>query len=119
MARSSGPATSSPCRCRPFTSSLWWGGRNARAIGFPAFPAWFGGPMLDQSVIDALRAIAGEARVLTSQVSLTYSYDATADVPRRIPNVVVMPVESGGALIFNDPKSPLAQTLIAGQDCAL
>jgi glycolate oxidase len=50
--------------------------------------------MLDQSVIDALRAIAGEARVLTSQVSLTYSYDATADVPRRIPNVVVMPVNA-------------------------
>jgi glycolate oxidase len=48
--------------------------------------------MVDSSVIQALRAIVGEAHVLTNKVSLvTYSYDATADVPRQIPDVVVMP----------------------------
>ena len=31
----------------------------------------------------------------------------------------ILPVESGGAAIINDPESPLAQTLVAGPDCAL
>jgi len=36
--------------------------------------------------VEALRAIVGTAQVLTKKVDLvTYSYDATADVPRRIP----------------------------------
>jgi len=46
--------------------------------------------MLDKGVIEELRAIVGD--VLTKKVDLvTYSYDATADVPRQIPDVVVMP----------------------------
>ena len=51
--------------------------------------------MLDPSTIEALRAITGAAHVLTNKVDLvTYSYDATADVPRRIPDVVVMPANA-------------------------
>jgi glycolate oxidase len=46
--------------------------------------------MLDKAVIEQLKAIVGD--VLTRKVDLvTYSYDATADVPRQIPDVVVMP----------------------------
>jgi glycolate oxidase len=48
--------------------------------------------MLDNSVIEGLQNIVGEKHVLTHKVDLvTYSFDATADVPRRIPDVVVMP----------------------------
>ena len=48
--------------------------------------------MLDQSVIEALQNIVGETNVLTHKVDLvTYSFDATADVPRQIPDVVVKP----------------------------
>jgi glycolate oxidase len=48
--------------------------------------------MIDKTGIVALQGIVGEAHVLTNKVDLvTYSYDATADVPRRIPDVVVMP----------------------------
>src|SRR5580704_11713088 len=48
--------------------------------------------MLDHSIIEALQAIAGKDHVLTHKVDLvTYSFDATADVPRKIPAVVVMP----------------------------
>lgn len=51
--------------------------------------------MLDSSVIEALRRIVGEKHVLTHKVDLvTYSFDATADVPRRIPDVVVMPADT-------------------------
>jgi glycolate oxidase len=51
--------------------------------------------MLDDSAIEALQAIAGEKHVLTHKVDLvTYSFDATADVPRRIPGVVVMPANT-------------------------
>jgi glycolate oxidase len=46
--------------------------------------------MLDKAKIEQLKAIVGD--VLTRKVDLvTYSYDATADVPRQIPDVVVMP----------------------------
>jgi glycolate oxidase len=46
--------------------------------------------MLDKAVVEQLKAIVGD--VLTRKVDLvTYSYDATADVPRQIPDVVVMP----------------------------
>ncbi len=46
--------------------------------------------MLDKAVIEQLKAIVGD--VLTRKVDLvTYSYDATADVPRQIPDVVVLP----------------------------
>ncbi|HEX3744161.1 MAG TPA: FAD-linked oxidase C-terminal domain-containing protein [Bryobacteraceae bacterium] len=48
--------------------------------------------MLDQSVIEALKNLVGEKNVLTHKVDLvTYSFDATADVPRQIPDVVVKP----------------------------
>jgi len=51
--------------------------------------------MFDLAVVEALRAIVGTAQVLTKKVDLvTYSYDATADVPRRIPDVVVMPANT-------------------------
>ena len=58
--------------------------------------------MLDKSVIEALRAIVGEKHVLTRKVDLvTYSFDATADVPRQIPDVVVMPAGvSSEAMVF-------------------
>jgi glycolate oxidase len=46
--------------------------------------------MLTKSVIHELQSITAD--VLTRKVDLvTYSYDATADVPRQIPEVVVMP----------------------------
>jgi glycolate oxidase len=48
--------------------------------------------MLDRSIVERLEAIVGASHVLTHKVDLvTYSYDATADVPRQIPDVVVMP----------------------------
>jgi glycolate oxidase len=48
--------------------------------------------MLDSSLIAELRTIVGEKHVLTRKVDLvTYSFDATADVPRKIPDVVVKP----------------------------
>jgi len=48
--------------------------------------------MFDRSVIQALQNIVGEKNVLTHKVDLvTYSFDATADVPRQIPDVVVKP----------------------------
>src|SRR5580698_4700598 len=48
--------------------------------------------MLDASIIQALQNIVGEKHVLTRKVDLvTYSFDATADVPRQIPDVVVLP----------------------------
>ena len=48
--------------------------------------------MFDQSVTRELQAILGNDRVLTKKVDLvTYGYDATADVPRQIPDVVAMP----------------------------
>jgi glycolate oxidase len=48
--------------------------------------------MFDKTVIEALQAIVGAGHVLTHKVDLvTYSYDATADVPRQIPDVVAMP----------------------------
>jgi glycolate oxidase len=46
--------------------------------------------MLNRSVIEQIQATGCE--VLTRKVDLvTYSYDATADVPREIPDVVVLP----------------------------
>src|SRR5580700_5882177 len=48
--------------------------------------------MLDGAIIEALQNIVGEKHVLTRKVDLvTYSFDATADVPRQIPDVVVLP----------------------------
>lgn len=48
--------------------------------------------MLDGSIAEQLEAIVGAGHVLTRKVDLVaYSYDATADVPRQIPDLVVMP----------------------------
>jgi len=50
--------------------------------------------MLEKSIAGRLEAIVGAGHVLTHKVDLvTYSYDATADVPRQIPDVVVMPAD--------------------------
>jgi glycolate oxidase len=51
--------------------------------------------MKRSQVSDSLEAIVGAGNVLTRKVDLvTYSYDATADVPRRIPDLVVMPANT-------------------------
>jgi len=48
--------------------------------------------MSDRSIGAQLEAIVGAGHVLTHKVDLvTYSYDATADVPRQIPDFVAMP----------------------------
>jgi glycolate oxidase len=51
--------------------------------------------VVESSVIEALQNIVGARHVLARKVDrVTYSYDATADLPRRIPEVVVMPESS-------------------------
>ncbi len=51
--------------------------------------------MLDSGIIEKLKEIVGSNNVLTSKVDLvTYSYDATADMPRHIPDAVVMPLST-------------------------
>jgi len=51
--------------------------------------------MLDKSIIGQLEAIVGAGHVLTHKVDLVaYSYDATADVPRQIPDAVAMPANA-------------------------
>jgi glycolate oxidase len=48
--------------------------------------------MLDRDVIAKLAEIVGKNNILTMKADLvTYSYDATADMPRQVPDVVVMP----------------------------
>jgi glycolate oxidase len=48
--------------------------------------------MLNKSFIESLVSICGKENVLTGRVDLVaYSYDATADVPRTWPEVVVLP----------------------------
>jgi len=48
--------------------------------------------MLDPSIIKALENISGSGKVLTKKTDLiTYSYDATADMPGHLPAVVVIP----------------------------
>ena len=48
--------------------------------------------MIDNSMITKLKQIVGDERVLTHKVDLmTYSFDATADMPHHVPDVVVMP----------------------------
>ncbi len=52
--------------------------------------------MFDRSTAGQLADIVGAGHVLTGRVDrVTYSYDATADVPRRIPDAVVMPGDTG------------------------
>ena len=51
--------------------------------------------MLDQSIIEQLEALVGKENVLTGKVDLVaYSYDATADLPRQTPDVVVLPTST-------------------------
>jgi len=51
--------------------------------------------MSDTSLAGRLAAIVGAGHVLTHKVDLVaYSYDATADVPRQIPDAVVMPANT-------------------------
>src|SRR5665647_2561564 len=51
--------------------------------------------MLESTIIEQLVAVAGKDNVLTGKVDLVaYSYDATADLPRQAPDVVVLPTSS-------------------------
>jgi glycolate oxidase len=51
--------------------------------------------MLSNAIVEQLRAIAGQQNVLTSKLNMvTYGYDATADVPKGTPDVVVMPTST-------------------------
>ncbi len=51
--------------------------------------------MLDKDLIEKLEALAGKENVLSSKVDrVAYSYDATADMPRQMPDVVVLPSNS-------------------------
>ena len=51
--------------------------------------------MIDNAIIEKLRSIVGNDNVLTSKVSrVTYGYDATADVPKGSPDVIVMPTSA-------------------------
>ena len=48
--------------------------------------------MLDTSIINKIQDIVGKENIYTQKADLiTYSYDATADMPRQLPDVVVMP----------------------------
>ncbi len=50
---------------------------------------------MSERLIAELKAIVGGGNVLTDQVDLVaYSYDATADVPRQMPAVVVFPTRA-------------------------
>jgi glycolate oxidase len=52
--------------------------------------------VLESAVIEELAQITGTDRILTRKADLvTYSYDATANVTRQIPDVVVMPISTG------------------------
>ncbi len=51
--------------------------------------------MLDQTIIEQLKTLTGKNNVLTKKVDMVaYTYDATADLPRQMPEVVVMPTSS-------------------------
>jgi len=52
--------------------------------------------MLPNQVIHELKKIIGPENVITNQVDLvTYSFDATADMPSQVPDVVVTPENTG------------------------
>ena len=51
--------------------------------------------MVDQNVIQKLQDLVGKDNVLTDKVErVSYSYDATADLPRQTPDVVVLPTSA-------------------------
>ncbi len=55
--------------------------------------------MRDGSIIKKLQGFVGRDNVLSDKVDLvTYSYDATADLPRRLPEAVVLPTDSEAVL---------------------
>ncbi len=48
--------------------------------------------MIDKTIIKELEEIVGPKNVLSGKVDLvTYSYDATSDMPRQAPDIVVLP----------------------------
>ena len=52
--------------------------------------------MLAQPVLSQLEQIVGKDNILTSKMDMVaYSYDATADMPKQTPDVVVFPQSSG------------------------
>jgi glycolate oxidase len=68
--------------------------------------------MVDNSIISKLKEIVGKNNVLTEKIDLvTYSYDATADVPNQMPDVVVMPTSTGDVMkivnIARENKIPI------------
>jgi len=51
--------------------------------------------MLDKTIIEQLENLAGKQNVLTHKVDMVaYSYDATADLPRQSPDIVVLPTSA-------------------------
>jgi glycolate oxidase len=51
--------------------------------------------MLDRAIVEKLEGLVGKENVLTSKVDMVaYSYDATADMPYQLPDVVVLPTGS-------------------------
>ena len=51
--------------------------------------------MLDKAIVEQLENLVGKENVLTSKVDLVaYSYDATADLPRQTPDIVVLPTSA-------------------------
>ena len=51
--------------------------------------------MLDKTIIEQLETLVGKENVLTGKVNMVaYSYDATADMPRQTPDVVVLPTSA-------------------------
>ncbi|WP_310600798.1 FAD-linked oxidase C-terminal domain-containing protein [Desulfobulbus sp.] len=51
--------------------------------------------MLEAAIITELENLAGKENVLTGKVDLVaYSYDATADMPKQTPDVVVLPTSA-------------------------
>ena len=51
--------------------------------------------MIDKKIVNMLEEIVGKDHVLTHKVDLvSYSYDATADIPTEIPDLVVMPTST-------------------------
>ena len=51
--------------------------------------------MLAQSMLSQLEQVVGKDNVLTSKMDMVaYSYDATADMPKQTPDVVVFPQDS-------------------------
>ncbi len=47
---------------------------------------------MNEQIVSKLKSVVGESNVLTSKVDLvSYSYDATADLEKVMPDIVVLP----------------------------